>query len=280
MKRFFILTLVVMLSAGCCMADNSYEKSRIDSLLSLPGVSRDDLGGNMAFFAEALTGCPSDSYYHTDSVAVLRLNTRSFTPMTFINTVGALSRASLNNSRPSWRDFSRELTALSCRRGTDMGFPSLMWHASDWISDNIYRGNVKELTENFPGTIEKTKSLDYLTRHRDEYRALADSATYEKVRMMEMGFRTHRVPLLKKEHIGKKDVAEELRPGDIIILNPQEDGIDIRVIGVVVEREDGQHLIYLSEEDGKVVETPTPLPRWMKIKTKYFNGFRIIRLQK
>lgn len=253
--------------------------AKIDSLLALPGTSRTDLGANIAFFANALKGRSADSYYNKDSVASLRLNVETFTPITFINTVGALGYASVGSTEPGWREFAKELTELSCRRGEDMGFSSLMWHASDWVGDNHYRGKITELTESYSGVVEKTKSLDYLTRHRKEYAVLSDSATYEKVRMTEMGFRTHRVPTLKKETIQKKEVAGDLKDGDVIILNPQEDGIDIRVIGIVIRREDGPHLIYFSEEDGKVAETKEPLPRWMKLKTKYFNGYRILRFQ-
>lgn len=279
MRKLLLLLSILTASIANVQGQTADMSAKIDSLLSLPGTSRTDLGANIAFFADALKGHGADTYYKKDSVASLRLNVETFTPITFINTVGALGYASVGTTEPSWREFAKELTELSCRRAENMGFSSLMWHASDWVGDNHYRGKIKELTENYSGIVEKTKSLDYLTRHRSEYAVLKDSATYEKVRMTEMGFRTHRVPTLKKETIKKKEVIEDLKDGDVIILNPQEDGIDIRVIGIVVRREDGPHLIYFSEEEGKVAETKDPLPSWMKLKTKYFNGYRILRFQ-
>lgn len=251
----------------------------IEELLNLDGLSPEKPGKNCAVIAQKLIGSKEDNYYRMDSTARLRLNPETFTPLTFINTVAALSKAKCDFSRPGWRDFADCLVAMSCRRGEEDGFASLMWHAGDWVGDNIYRGNLRELTEDYSGAVSRTKSLDHYSRNRGDYAALSDSATYEKVRMTEMGFRTHRVPMLKKETINKKEVVEDLRDGDIIILNPQEDGIDIRKIGFVVNREDGPHLIHLDEERGEVVEESEPLPRWFKMKTKYFNGYRILRLK-
>lgn len=255
------------------------DKARIEQLLQTPGLERDRVDRNCALIAEALKGSRGDDYYYSDSIADLRLNPNTFTPITFINTVAALANASSVYAQAGWSDVAKALQDYSCRRGEDNGFSSLMWHASDWIGDNTYRGNVRELTADYSGCVDRTKSLDYLTRHRDRFAVLADSATYEKVRLTEMGFRTHRVPTLKKETIGKKEILEDLRDGDIILLNPGEDGIDIREIGFVINREDGPHMIHYSESAGEVVETEDPLPRYFKLKTKIFNGYRILRMK-
>ncbi|MCM1377394.1 MAG: DUF1460 domain-containing protein [Clostridium sp.] len=260
-------------------AQTESQTAKIEQLMSLPGLSADNMRDNCAIIATALIGSGEDNYYHTDSIATLQPNLEGFNRISFIYTVVALGKASTASTKPGWHDFERALTEYACRRGEDNGFASLMWHASDWIGDNTYRGNVRELTEDFAGSIAKTKSLDYLTRHRDSFAALSDSAVYEKVRMTEMGFRTHKIPLLKKETITKKEITETLRDGDIIILNPQEDGIDIYEIGFITNREDGPHLIYYSPEEKQVVETKEPLARWMKVKTKHFNGYRIVRLK-
>lgn len=255
------------------------DKVRIDQLLATPGLERDNIGHNCALIAEALKGSKGDDYYYTDTVANLRLNPNTFTPLTFVNTVAALANASAVYAQAGWSDMAKSLQDYSCRRGEDNGFASLMWHASDWIGDNNYRGNIRELTSDYSGCVERTKSLDYMTRHRDRYAVLADSTTYERVRMTEMGFRTHRIPTLKKETINKKEILEDLRDGDIVLLNPGEDGHDIREIGFVIIREDGPHMIHYSEDAGEVVETEDPLPRYFKLKTKIFNGYRILRLK-
>lgn len=248
-------------------------------LLSLPEVQHSEFGANIATFARSFVGCGRDDYYNTDSVASLQLNLSTFTPITLINASLALAKARLASSAPGWRDYAIALENISCRRGEDKGFNSLMWHASDWIVDNIYRGNAKERTEHYQGVIERTKSLDYLTRHRNEYAVLTDSANYENTRMTEMGFRTHRIPTLKKETINRKEIQDDLRDGDILLLNPPEDSIDTYIIGIIVHGENGPTIVYLDPDSGKVVEWTEPLTRLFKLKTKRFNGYRIIRPQ-
>ncbi|MCM1153280.1 MAG: DUF1460 domain-containing protein [Muribaculum sp.] len=255
------------------------QTDEISRLMRLPGITHDNPAQNCAIIASALVGAGADDYYYTDSIASLRPNVESFNPMSFINTVIALARAATKSTDPNVADFSTALRESWCRRGIDNGFPSIMWHVSDWASDNIYRNYITEITENYDGSIDRMKSLDYLTRHRDNFAALADSATYAKVRMTEMGFRTHRVPTLKKETIQKKQLLSDLRDGDILVMNPQEDGIDYRYIGFIVNREDGPHFIHYSPEQKKIVEEKEILPRYFKLKTKIFNGYRIFRLK-
>lgn len=235
-------------------------------------------GKRLVEAAGLLQGAVLDSYYRTDSIGQLRINLEEFTPLSFVNTVMALAEASEAPGMPSWKNFAQELERLSCRRGENTGFPSILFHGSDWIADNVFRGNVKELTEDyFGGVVVRTKSLDEMTRNRSNYAALADSAAFERVRMTEMGFRTHRIPTMKKETIEKKEILEDLQDGDIILLVPSGDGIDLYDIGFVALREDGPHLIHLSPKTKTVVEEPETLQRYMKLMTKYFQGYRLLR---
>lgn len=236
-------------------------------------------GDRLAAAAESFTGSGEDNYYRVDSVGTLRLNLDSFSPLMLVNNAMALAKAADSPGLADWRSYAAQLENVACRRGEDKGFPSVMFHTSDWIIDNMSRGNLKELTEDFSGVVVKTKSLDEMTRYRKNFAALADSATFETVRMTEMGFRTHRIPALKKETIKKREVLDQLRNGDIIILVPNRDGIDCYDIGVVVRREDGPHLIHVSPQTGLVEETTDDLTRYFQLVTKYFQGYRILRME-
>ena len=226
-----------------------------------------------------LTGAPKEEYYKSDSVASLRVNLDAFSPLMFINSVVSLTRASEEPGPVDIRNFYDAFENMACRRGEYSGYPSIMFHTSDWIGDHISRGNIVELTENYPGMIARTKSLDEMTRKRGDFAALADSATFETVRMTEMGFRTHRVPTLKKEIIKKKELTEDLRNGDIIILVPNRDGIDMYDIGFVSVEDGVPHLIHLSPVTGQVTEETEDLARYMQLMTKHFQGFRLLRLR-
>lgn len=275
---FSLLTVILSHSARLSVA-NDADSRKVNEILEKLQNSGMKINERMVMAANELKGAGEDDYYHTDSVGVLRINVSSFTPLMFVNNVIALAKASENNLKVDGQTFARELENISCRRGENNGFPSIMYHTSDWIGDNIARGNITELTENYAGVVARTKSLDEMTRKKNNFAALKDSATFESVRMTEMGFRTHRVPSLKKETIKKKEVIEDLQDGDIIILVPNRDGIDIYDMGIVTMENGLPYFIHLSPQQHSVVKEKEDLSRYMALVTKYFQGYRILRIR-
>lgn len=247
-------------------------------LTELRSQEGEDVGMRIARAAEALEGKGKDKDIYNDSTASLTLNMNGFTAMSFVNNALALGKVSMSPTG-GWRSFGTELTNLACRQGNDKGFPSIMWHVSDWAGDNIYRGNLKELTENYDGARSMTISLDYLTTHRDDFAALKNKDNYENVRMWEMGFRSHKIPYLPRQAMGNKEVEEDMRNGDVIALVSDKNGTDRYCIGIVIMRADGPHLIYFDEQKGKVVEEAEPMKRYLNRIAKYIKGFRWFRVK-
>lgn len=272
---FLPLTVLAKEPGAHCNAD----RAKAEQLILTLQASGLPQGDRMVLAAESLVGSGEDDYYMTDSVAELRINLDTFTPLMFVNSVIALTKASEKPGAVDASTFAREFENIACRRGENHGFPSIMYHSSDWIGDNVSRGNIAELTENYAGAVAHTKSLDEMTRYRKNYAALADSATFETVRMTEMGFRTHRVPSLKKETIKKKELTDDLQNGDIIILVPNRDGIDIYDMGIVKIEDGLPHFIHLSPQTHQVIKEKEDLARYMSLVTKYFQGYRILRLK-
>lgn len=283
MYRILLLVCSFILPLLCVARDLPHhcgsDKDKIETILGSLKGSDLSLGQRASAAAEALIGGDEDDYYTSDSIACLRVNVDSFTPLMFVNTVVALAKASESPGLVDVNTFENEFESVACRRGENRGFPSIMYHSSDWIGDNMARGNITELTENYNGVVARTKSLDEMTRYRKNFAALADSATFESVRMTEMGFRTHRVPSLKKETIKKKELVEDLQDGDILILVPNRDGIDIYDMGFVKFENGAPHFIHLNPHTHKIVKEEEDLARYMALMTKYFQGYRILRLK-
>ena len=246
----------------------------------LQAAASPSLGDRVVEAARALAGAGEDDYYTADSTATLRINVDTFTPLMFVNTAVALAKASQRQGYSDWRNMATALESIALRRGEDQGYPSIMYHTSDWIIDNTNRGNLREITEDYRGgVVDRTKSLDEMTRYRKNFAALADSADFEKVRMTEMGFRTHRIPTLKKETIKKREILDDLQNGDIVILVPSRDGVDWWDIGIVEIKDGEPYLIHLSPAQHQVVEEKESLLKYMPLMTKYFQGYRIVRLK-
>ena len=281
MKKIFLL-LTVILSLGVTAkgvtAHCDEDIAMVNNLLTLLKASEVPTGDRMVLAAKALVGAGEDDYYLTDTIGNLRINVDSFTPLMFVNNLVALTKASRHPGNVNETTFFQELENIACRRGENKGFQSIMYHGADWIADNISRGNITELTENYDFIVPRTKSLDEMTRKRKDFAALNDSMVFESVRMTEMGFRTHRIPTLKKESIKKKEIDEDLRNGDIIILVPNRDGIDIYDMGIISLEEGVPYLIHLSPKLHEVVIEKEDLSRYMALMTKYFQGYRLLRL--
>lgn len=226
--------------------------------------------------AEAFSGIAYAETTKNDSVGSVVINLSEFDDIDFLNSVLAMAKT-LTGPNPRWREYAANLENVGYRRGVDKGFVTKMIYGGDWIVDNVFRGNVKELTEYDNNPSYKTKSLEYITRHREEYKALSDSATYADMKMVEMGFRTHKIPHLKKEWASKEPILADMRDGDIIFFLTNDPEYDIYLIGIVKMREDGPHLIHVSKEEGKVIEDPQILPRHIKKETKRIYGWRWLR---
>ena len=241
-----------------------------------PGGDPGMLAGKIA---ESLIGAKRGEVTMEDSVGTLLIRTDTFDDMGFLNMVAAIARLSTSPGHKRVNEFAKELENVSFRRGEDKGFPSRMIYLSDWVVDNKARNNVKELTASYSGQF-RTKSLEKVTRNRDKYAALKDSAVFEDQKMVEMGFRTHKVPHLKREQAGYKDVINDMRDGDIIVLLTSDPATDALEIGFVREREDGFHFIHPSYETGTVIEEKDTLDRYLKRNAKRTYGWRWLRLAK
>lgn len=224
-----------------------------------------------------LCGTPSGTAPDNDSVATVKVDFSAIDRLGVLNTSLALAKGA-QSQLGRWQDYGEAMVEVSRRRGVDKGFPSKMIYGADWINDNVYRGNVTELTERYSSSnIFKTKSLDAVSYNRQDYPAMADSTVYEAVRMVEMGFRTHKIPHLKKETINKKEILSAMKDGDIIMMLGPDIRYDLYDCGIVVVRDDGPHLVHVSASEGKVVEEADPLPRYFKKENQYFYGYRWLR---
>ena len=213
-----------------------------------------------------------------DSLGIAEIRTDGFDEMSFVNMVSAIAKLSTSPGNAWPKDLGMELDKLTFRRGERNGFPSRMIYAGDWILDNKSRDNVKELTEEYSDSF-KTKSLEYASRHREEFAALKDSATYDRQKMVEFGYRTFKTPHMKRESFGWKNVAEDLRDGDLVVLMSNAPYTDVYEIGFLKKRDDGFHLIHASEKNGKVVEESEPILRYVKRNAKTIYGWRWLRIR-
>lgn len=203
----------------------------------------------------------------------LTVNLQGMDCVSFMENVAALAQT-LGERRTSWIDFIYNLERLRYRGGNMDGYASRLHYFSDWVVDNSHRGNVVEITDRVANATHQIKTLEYMTENRDKYEALADSSEFEKMKNVQVGFRSHRYPYIKSTSVGSADI----RPGDIIAITCKTPGLDVSHVGIAVEVNGKIHLLHASSKEGKVCVSNLPLTDYLK-RNRNATGIRVVRLK-
>ena len=228
------------------------------------------------FYARQLLGTPYVAHTLEADEEVLTINIHELDCLTFIETLYALTRATLNG-RYSWRDFAANIENVRYRGGEMGDYSSRIHYISEWIIDNNVRGNLVEVTPDLPHVDYMIKNIDYMTHHTGSYRQLKnDSAMVEKIRRFEL--RNHRFPYLKRSWLNDKAVKAALRSGDFVSLVTKTEGLDVSHNGIIIVDDKGDpYLLDASMSGGKVMLEGKPLFKYLE-KSKTNIGVRVFRM--
>lgn len=230
------------------------------------------------YYGRQLLGTPYVGHTLEGEQELLTINIHELDCTTFIETLYALARTTLNG-RYSWRDYAANLENIRYRGGVMGDYASRLHYISDWLVDNQARGNVQEITDDLPHATSMVKTIDFMSTHRSAYpRLAANDSLYNAIRNVEIGYRNHRMPYLKKSWLSSKDVKAALQAGDFVALVTTKPGLDASHVGIVVFNEQGEPcLLHASSTGGKVMISQ-PLVKYLgKIKSNI--GVRVFRMK-
>lgn len=278
----FILTIVVLLNSGMASAvnlaqvrfnDESADTTRLTELLvAVDGMELNSPQSMVAEFGRRLIGTPYVANTLEGDEEMLTVNLSGLDCTTFVETVIALAKT-VEARRTSWRDFLYNLEQIRYRGGSINGYASRLHYVSDWVVDNTHRGNITEVTDRIYDANYQIKTLDFMTSNRDKYPALSDSATYERMKSTEIGYRSHRYPYIKSANVGKAN----LREGDVVAITTSMQGLDVTHMGIIVMVDGKAHLLHASSKAGKVIIDPLSLFDYLR-RNKSATGIRVIRI--
>lgn len=248
---------------------------RINQILSKAIVLKDPQQ-RVEAIAREFIGTPyaSGTLESTEGEA-LTINLDQFDCTTFIETVMALA-ITAGEGRSSWHDFIYNLRNIRYRNGTVSGYSSRLHYISDWIVDNTHRGNFEEATSKSDLVSYEIKTIDFMTSNRSLYPALEDPEEYDKMKMAEIGYRSHRYPYIKAERAAKA-AKTFLKSGDIIAITTKKKGLDVSHTGIIIYQGNQPHLLHASSTGEMVMIDPLPFDRYLKRNSS--SGFRVIRLK-
>lgn len=260
--------------------DEPRDIAKIDSLLTAMQTSGvTDPGKLMVTVSEAFIGTPYVAGTLEGEPETLTINTRALDCTTLVDLAAAIVSAHLDGGT-SWTDVANRLREMRYRSGRVDGYPSRHHYVSDWITENTFRGTVQEVTAEAPSARRKPLSLDFMTRHRDKYPALADSAAYARMRSVESGLRGINASYIPKTDINSKATVAFMRDGDIAFITTSIPGLDVTHAGVIVKdaATGVPHLLHASSRAGRVILDSTPLQAYLA-RNKTVTGIRLVRLK-
>ena len=255
------------------------DTTKINSLL-MEGIQSGLTDANelVCLYAHKLEGTPYVAHTLEGETEMLTINIDELDCTTFVETLYALVKTTING-RYSWRDYAHHLEDLRYRHG-DMGdYSTRLHYMSDWIIDNSSRGNIEDVTGEISCVRYKVKTIDYMSTHRDSYPSLKDDAIFEKVKNVEVGYRNHRFPYIKKENLNSDAVKKVVKRGDFVGLVTRMEGLDLSHLGIVEKDERGNLVLLDASSIGKKVMLEPVDMKTMLMKRKSNEGVRFFRIK-
>ena len=285
MKRLFS-TLIIYI--GICAVANAVSPMKMrfhceNDTLKINNLLEAGLNSNiscsnelMVYYAKQFLDIPYIAHTLEGDTEMLTINIDELDCTTYVETVYALARTTLSQ-RTTWRDFANNLESVRYRNGEMTDYASRLHYISDWIMNNSARGNIKEITTEFGGCKYIIKTIDFMSKHREYYPAMADSTIYEKIRNYEIGYRSHRFPYIKKELLYTKNIINEFESGDIIAMVTKTEGLDISHLGLVLKENNKLYFINASMRGKKVQIEKSQFADYMK-NNRNCIGVRVFRI--
>lgn len=251
-------------------ADTTLVTEKLIEWIPRHNASKSEL---MLGMARELIGIPYGGHPGEKPETAMIVQMDSMNCVTMVETAMALAMTIAEN-RSSWRDMLYNMEQVRYRNGRANGYGSRLHYVTDWAIDLAQRGILEEVTAKVCEPRYSIKTLDYMSRNRDKYPELADSANLAAIRNVEMGYMSHRSPYIKPSMLK----GAKLQDGDILALTSTLPGLDVAHIGVAVIKNGVPYLIHASSKQGEVIEDSMPLGVYLS-RNRQFNGVRVFRLK-
>ncbi len=195
----------------------------------------------------------------------LVIDFRAFDCVTFVENTFALARFlrtpeahHLDDRAAAESRYDRILTRIRYRGGRLDGYPTRLHYFSEWISDGVAKGLVRNVTEALGG-VRDTSAIDFMTTHRRAYRQLADTANVAAMRRVEARLSARGRWFIPQDDISR--AAPGIRDGDIIAVTSTVPGLDIAHTGLAIWVDGELHLLNAPLVGSSVQISAKPLAR-------------------
>jgi len=245
-----------------------------DKLIKVDGLLENDLGKTMVTIGKTFLGTPYVAKtLELGTKESLVINLQGLDCTTFVENVLAFTLL-LKNEKSSFKDFTKTLETIRYKNGKLDGYASRLHYFSEWIANNESKGLLKDITKAIGGK-EITKSINFMSTHRDLYPFLNDDSNFEKIKASENYLNEQAICILPQDDIETNEHL--IQSGDIIALTTSIKGLDITHTGIATREKDGRiHLLHASTV-GEVVVSKLPLVDYLR-KVESNTGIMVARI--
>jgi len=228
-------------------ADWKVFSDKVDWALS-EGLDTLPIGESVARLGRSFVGTPYvPKTLEAPGPEHLVIDFREFDCVTFVENTFALARflrtpeaGRLDNRAAAEARYDDILEEIRYRGGKLAGYPSRLHYFSEWISDAVNKGLVRNVTRELGGVADSSR-LDFMSTHASAYRQLADSPNLVALRSIEQRLSARPRWYIPQDRIDAASAG--IRDGDVIAVTSTVPGLDIAHTGIAIRVDGRVHLL-------------------------------------
>lgn len=272
-----VLSFAFFVSCFSGKSGNKKEGKEFYEFISYAGRNRLDTlekGSQMVSIAEYFIDTPYvPGTLEINDREKLVVNLKQFDCMTFVENVLALYKTI--NTKPDFSNFKSCLENIRYRKGHLDRYLSRLHYTSEWIEDNVKKGNVS-LVDLGDSAGDFDINVYFMSHNSHLYKAIkGNKQNIDSIAGIEK-----RLNALTYKYIPESNFEccpSFLQDGDIIIFTTKIPGLDFSHLGIAVKGKDGCfHFIHASSDHGKVVLSEKSIAEYM-IGLKRHSGLLVLR---
>ena len=196
-----------------------------------------------------------------DMTEACRINLEGLDCVTFFENSLCLARI-IKKKKTTFNDLISEVTLTRYRSGVLNGYTSRLHYTSEWISDNVKKGVVEDISRK-TGGMDFPVNVFFMSQNPHFYKQLkGEAALVSDIKKIEKQInQEHYYYTPKKLAVSNQ---KRLLTGDIIAISTSKKGLDYSHTGLIFFDEDKQpHFLNASSKKKKVVMGP-PLAEYLQ----------------
>ncbi|MDR0427059.1 MAG: DUF1460 domain-containing protein [Dysgonamonadaceae bacterium] len=172
--------------------------------------------------------------------------------------------------------FSLQLKYIRYRNGIIQGYPSRLHYMADWITDNINKGIIEDITHAIGGK-KFYPQVEFMSSHPNLYPQLKNNRkNTEEIKKIETNINQRTTYY----YVPQREISEKqslIKNGDIICFTTNIQGLDVSHIGIAYWNKGQLTFIHASSKHKKVLINPESLLDYC-LMMKNNTGIMVLRL--